>query len=117
MSRNQTKSPEVYVVNENFQDFYQDLIATEEQQESKKKRPSKKEVHNYKFSEDQHRIVAEFVGEHPALCNKKCRDWANPSMKEGLWRELAMQFPDCNWQQCRKFYEAKRMDYGKIKKK
>ena len=83
----------------------------------KRHRVSKKDVADYKFTAEQHLQVAEFVKEHPALYDKKDQQWCDPKHKEDLWKELAECFPNCNFKQVRKFFEAKRTDFGKIEKR
>lgn len=80
-------------------------------------RPSKKDIPNYKFSEEQEKAVAEFVHEHSALYDKKDKRWCDPKFKEALWQEVAETFPDCSFLQVKKFFEMRRTDFGKIEKK
>ena len=86
-------------------------------QQKKGYRPSKKEIPDYTFSDEQVLEIAEFVKDHPALYDKRSRYWAMPRFKEELWKELAEKFPGCTYLQVRKFYENKRTDYGKIEKR
>ena len=83
----------------------------------KRHRVSKKDVPDYKFSAEQQVQVAEFIKEHPPLYDKKDAQWLDPKHKEDLWKELAAYFPDCHYLQVRKFFEAKRTDFGKIEKR
>ena len=98
-----------------------EVIAEErpQQQGAKKKRirPSKKDIADYPFTEEQQQEIADFVRDNPALYDKKDRRWSQPKYKEDLWRELAARFPECSHQQVRKFFDAKRTDFGKIEKK
>ncbi|XP_050712691.1 uncharacterized protein LOC126996361 [Eriocheir sinensis] len=57
-------------------------------------RPSKKDIPNYKFLEEQEKAVAEFVHEHSALYDKKDKRWCDPKFKEALWQEVTETFPD-----------------------
>ena len=83
----------------------------------KRARPSKRDIPDYHFTEEQVQDFVEFVRQHPALYDKRTKEWSNPRYKEDLWRELAGLFPDCTYQQCRKYFDKKRTDFGKIEKR
>ena len=83
----------------------------------KRIRPSKKEIANYEFTDEQQRVIAEFVRDNDCLFNKRNREWANPTRKDELWKECAAALDGCTGLQVRKFFEAKRTDFGKIEKK
>ena len=85
--------------------------------QKKKYRPSKKDIPDYPFREAHIQEIAEFVKQHPNLYDKRDKQWCNPKLKETLWKELAGTFPDCTYLQVRKFFEAKRTDFGKIEKR
>ena len=73
----------------------------------KRQRPSKKEVQSYEFTDEQQREIAEFVRDNDCLFNKRNREWANPTRKDGLWRECAALFDECSGLQVKKFFDAK----------
>ena len=83
----------------------------------KRQRPSKKDIQTYDFTEEQQRAIAEFVQEHDCLYNKRNREWSNPTKKDELWRQCAAAFDNCSGLQVRKYFEARRTDFGKIEKK
>ena len=86
-------------------------------QKKKRGRVSKKDVIDYPFNEDNEEVVAQFVKDNPIFYMKDDRHYSNIKMKTDLWVELATNFPDCNWQQVKKFYGRKRSDFGKVHKK
>ena len=86
-------------------------------QQKKRGRVSKKDVIDYPFNEDNEEVVAQFVKDNPIFYMKDDRHYSNIKMKTDLWVELATNFPDCNWQQVKKFYGRKRSDFGKVHKK
>ena len=86
-------------------------------QKKKRGRVSKKDVLDYPFNEENEEIVAQFVKDNPIFYMKDDRHYSNLKMKTDLWVELAAKFPDCNWQQVKKFYGRKRSDFGKVHKK
>lgn len=97
---------------------HQDIAGLSDTVQPKKRyRLSKKEISDYKFTQEQKEQIAEFVKEHPTLYDKRDKQWSNPRAKEELWRELAREFEKCTFQQVRKYFEARRTDFGKIEKK
>ena len=50
----------------------------------KRTRPSKKDVQAYPFTEQQILELAEFIKGHPALYDKRNKEWCNPKAKEAL---------------------------------
>ena len=83
----------------------------------KRTRPSKKDVKDYPFTDDQQKEIADFVQLHPELYDKRHEKWLNPAWKQTLWMELARNFTDCSHLQVKKFVEKKRTDFGKIEKR
>ncbi|XP_045117301.1 DNA translocase FtsK-like [Portunus trituberculatus] len=73
----------------------------------KRTRPSKKDVKDYPFTDDQLREIANFVQSHPELYDKRNEKWLNPSWKLSLWMELARNFSDCSHLQVKKLVEKK----------
>lgn len=97
---------------------HQDIAGLSDTVQPKKRyRLSKKEISDYKFTQEQKEQIAEFVKEHPTLYDKRDKQWSNPRAKEELWRELAREFENCTFHQIRKYFEARRTDFGKIEKK
>ncbi|XP_068231000.1 uncharacterized protein [Palaemon carinicauda] len=86
-------------------------------QPKKRYRPSKKDIQDYPFTPEDKEMIVEFVRSHPTLYDKRDREWSNPRRKVELWRELAANFTNCTFQQVRKYFEARRTDFGKIEKK
>ncbi|XP_050733858.1 uncharacterized protein LOC127007187 [Eriocheir sinensis] len=96
---------------------HQDIAGLSDTVQPKKRyRLSKKEISDYKFTQEQKGQIAEFVKEHPTLYDKRDKQWSNPRAKEELWRELAREFENCTFHQIRKYFEARRTDFGKIEK-
>ncbi|XP_063886396.1 uncharacterized protein LOC135114422 [Scylla paramamosain] len=83
----------------------------------KRTRPSKKDVQDYPFNDDQLREIANYVQLHPELYDKRNEKWLNPAWKESLWKDLAQTFSDCSHQQVKKVVDKKRTDFGKIEKR
>ncbi|XP_063855177.1 serine/arginine repetitive matrix protein 1-like [Scylla paramamosain] len=52
----------------------------------KRTRPSKKDVQDYPFNDDQLREIANYVQLHPELYDKRNEKWLNPAWKESLWK-------------------------------
>ena len=50
----------------------------------KRSRPSKKDVEDYHFNDDQLRDTANYVQLHPELYDKRNENWLNPEWKECL---------------------------------
>ncbi|XP_064082867.1 uncharacterized protein LOC135198826 [Macrobrachium nipponense] len=86
-------------------------------QPKKRYRPSKKDIQDYPFTPEDKEVIMEFIKPHPTLYDKRDKQWSNPRRKEELWCELAASFIDCSFQQVRKFFEARRTDFGKIEKR
>lgn len=83
----------------------------------KRIRPSKKDVQDYHFNDNQLREIANYVQLHPELYDKRNEKWLNPAWKESLWKDLAQTFSNCSYQQVKKVVEKKRTDFGKIEKR
>ncbi|MPC49618.1 hypothetical protein E2C01_043426 [Portunus trituberculatus] len=62
---------------------YQDIAGPSGIVQPKKRyRPSKKEISDYKFTQEQKEQIAEFVKKHPTLYDKRDKQWSNPRAKE-----------------------------------
>ena len=85
--------------------------------QKKRYRPCKKDIPDYHFTPEQVLEIVDFVKLHTCLYDKRDPQWSNTKLKETLWRELAATFPECTYLQVRKFFEAKRTDFGKIEKR
>ena len=90
------------------------VVAT---QPRKRVRPSKKDIPDYPFTDEQMREIANYVQDHPELYDKRNENWQNPMRKENIWKDLAQHFPKCSHLQVKKLVEKKRTDFGKIEKK
>ncbi|MPC38782.1 hypothetical protein E2C01_032298 [Portunus trituberculatus] len=73
-----------------------------------------KDIEDYKFTEEQVRILLDFIKEHPCLYDKRHREYSNHRTKLDLWQQCASLFPNATHLQCRKYFEQKRTTFGKI---
>ena len=85
--------------------------------QKKRQRPSKRDIIDYPFTDDQVLELVELIKAQPCLYNKKDRLWINPVHKEAVWKDIASHFPSCTFQQVKKYFEKKRTDFGKIEKR
>ena len=53
-------------------------------QPKKRYRPSKREIPDYPFTEEDKELMVEFIKAHPTLYDKRDRQWSNPRRKEEL---------------------------------
>ena len=81
----------------------------------KRVRQSKKEIRTVKFSDNEEMEIREFIKSHPELYDKRNKYYQNPVYKQDLWKDLAQQLGEiCTGDEIRKYYHAKRTDFGKI---
>ncbi|XP_054650157.1 thymocyte nuclear protein 1 [Dunckerocampus dactyliophorus] len=94
-------------------------IQEEPQRQQKKRiRVSKKEIPDYKWTDEGSKKLAEFVKQHPQLFDKKQKDWLNVTAKTQLWAIAGEeQDPPATDAQCKKHYENMRTRVGKILKR
>ena len=79
---------------------------------------SKKEIPEYRWTEDVELRLAKLVKEHPQLYDKKQKDWLNVAAKNSWWNQIGEQLkPPATDLQCKKHYENMRTRVGKIMKK
>lgn len=93
-----------------------DSTATEEVTK-KRVRISKKEIPEYKWTNEGVRKLADFIKENPQLYDKRQKDWLNVDFKSQLWTNAGkQQDPPATGDQCKKLYENMRTRVGKIMK-
>nr|XP_057935788.1 thymocyte nuclear protein 1 isoform X2 [Doryrhamphus excisus] len=87
-------------------------------QQKKRIRVSKKEIPDYKWTEEGSKKLAGFVKQHPQLFDKRQKDWLNVTAKTQLWAIAGEeQDPPATDAQCKKHYENMRTRVGKILKR
>ena len=78
---------------------------------------SKKEIHDYRWTEQAETGLAELVKGNPSLYDKK-QEWLNVAAKSSRWNRVGEQLePPATGVQCKKHYENMRTRVGKIMKK
>eukprot|EP00745_Piridium_sociabile_P027490 TRINITY_DN44279_c0_g1_i2.p1 TRINITY_DN44279_c0_g1~~TRINITY_DN44279_c0_g1_i2.p1 ORF type:complete len:530 (+),score=134.32 TRINITY_DN44279_c0_g1_i2:421-2010(+) len=87
-------------------------------QQKKRIRVSKKEIPDYRWTEQAETRLAELVKENPPLYDKKQKEWLNVAAKSSRWNRVGEQLePPATGLQCKKHYENMRTRVGKIMKK
>ena len=87
-------------------------------QQKKRARVSKKEIPEYRWTEEAELRLAELVKENPQLFDKKQKEWLNVTAKNNRWGRVGEQLqPPATGPQCKKHYENMRTRLGKIMKK
>jgi hypothetical protein len=87
-------------------------------QQKKRVRASKKEIPDFKWTEEAELRLAELVKESPQLYDKRQKEWLNVAAKNSRWDRVGEQLePPATGPQCRKFYENMRTRLGKLLKK
>lgn len=87
-------------------------------QQKKRVRVSKKEIPEYRWTEETELRLAELVKENPQLYDKKQKEWLNVAAKNSRWDRVGEQLePPATGPQCKKHYENMRTRVGKIMKK
>ncbi|XP_050699114.1 uncharacterized protein LOC126986786 [Eriocheir sinensis] len=79
---------------------------------------SKKEIPEYRWTDEGERGLADLIKEYPQLYDKKQKEWLNVATKNSLWNRVGEQLnPPATGPQCKKHYENMRTRVGKILKK
>ena len=79
---------------------------------------SKKEIPEYRWTEEAELRLAELVKENPQLYDKKQKEWLNVAAKNSRWDRVGKQLePPATGPQCKKHYENMRARVGKIMKR
>ncbi|XP_050724625.1 uncharacterized protein LOC127002585 [Eriocheir sinensis] len=87
-------------------------------QQKKRVRVSKKEIPEYRWTDEGERGLADLIKEYPQLYDKKQKEWLNVATKNSLWNRVGEQLnPPATGPQCKKHYENMRTRVGKILKK
>lgn len=87
-------------------------------QSNKPIRVSKKDIPDYKWSEEGERRLARFIKHYPELYDKRQKNWLNLAAKTSLWIKIGEQLdPPATHPQCKKHYENMRTRVGKIIKR
>ncbi|XP_076034198.1 uncharacterized protein LOC143020994 isoform X4 [Oratosquilla oratoria] len=87
-------------------------------QQKKWVRVSKKEIPEYRWTEEAELRLAELVKENPQVYDKKQKEWLNVAAKNSQWDRVGEQLePPATGPQCKKHYENMRTRVGKIMKK
>ena len=60
----------------------------------KQYRVSHRDITDYPFTADQLQTLVDFIWDHPCLYDKSDRGYANPRVKQDLWRQCAELFPN-----------------------
>ncbi|XP_029973467.1 uncharacterized protein LOC115407244 [Salarias fasciatus] len=87
-------------------------------QRKKRVRVSKREIPDYRWTEEAELKLAEMVKENPLLYDRKEKDWQNVAAKSSRWDRVGEQLePPATGPQCKKHYDNMRTRVGKILKK
>ncbi|XP_068238460.1 uncharacterized protein [Palaemon carinicauda] len=108
-----------FVIPETQQDTSQSQVSSDDEMKQKKRvRMSKKEIPDYRWTEEMETVLADLVKENPMLFDKKHKEWINTVAKNSLWEQIGKQLdPPATGAQCKKRYENFRTRDGKIMKK
>jgi hypothetical protein len=86
-------------------------------QQKKRIQVSKKEIPQYRWTEEAELWLAELVKENSQMYDKKQKEWLNVAVKNSRWDRVGEQLePPATGPQCKKQYENMRTRVGKIMK-
>ena len=83
----------------------------------KKYRPSKKDIKDYPFNDEQIQAIADFVRDNTLLYDKRHPQWSVRNVKDDLWKQLAATFPTVAGSRCGNFSRSRGRPSEKSKKR